>query len=53
MYRLLYSTVAVALWSMTPNVTVAPKLTLQVDGVFEGGVNVSTNNPGWSPDGRE
>ncbi|THU84979.1 glycoside hydrolase family 35 protein [Dendrothele bispora CBS 962.96] len=47
------NTVAVALWSMTPNVTVAPKLTLQVDGMFQGGVNVTTNNPSWSPDGRE
>ncbi|KAF5334106.1 hypothetical protein D9758_016081 [Tetrapyrgos nigripes] len=47
------NTVAVALWSMTPNVTVAPKLTLQADGVFEGGVKVTTTNPGWSPDGRE
>ncbi|KAJ7141923.1 glycoside hydrolase family 35 protein [Mycena crocata] len=40
------NTVAVALWSMTPNVTIRPQLHLVVDGTFAGGVNVTTNNPG-------
>ncbi|KAJ3785437.1 glycoside hydrolase family 35 protein [Lentinula aff. detonsa] len=47
------NTVAVALWAMEPNVTVAPQLELTLDGVFSGGVGkVSTNNPPWSPEGR-
>ncbi|KAF8994482.1 glycoside hydrolase family 35 protein [Cyathus striatus] len=32
------NTVAVALWAMTPNVTVAPDLQVEIDAVFEGGV---------------
>ncbi|KAJ4470950.1 glycoside hydrolase family 35 protein [Lentinula aciculospora] len=48
------NTIAVALWAMELDVTVAPQLTLTLDGVFTGGVaNVSTNNPLWSPEGRE
>lgn len=48
------NTVSVALWAMLPNVTVAPKLGLQVNGIYDGGVgNVAVNNPGWSSeDGR-
>jgi len=48
------NTIAVALWAMTPNVTVAPDLRLVLDSVFEGGVgNVVTNNPVWSSNGRD
>jgi len=47
------NTVAVALWAMTPNVTVAPNLQLFLDAVYDGGVgNVITNNPKWSTVGR-
>ncbi|KIK71458.1 glycoside hydrolase family 35 protein [Collybiopsis luxurians FD-317 M1] len=47
------NTVAVALWAMEPNVTVAPQLALTVDGIFTGGVgNITVNNPVWSPVGR-
>ncbi|KAF5386540.1 hypothetical protein D9757_005888 [Collybiopsis confluens] len=46
------NTVAIALWAMTPNVTIAPQLQLMVDGVFKGGLNVTVNNPAWSPEGR-
>ena len=43
------STVAVALWAMEPNTTISPNLTLEVDGVFEGGVGgILTNNPTWT-----
>ncbi|KAJ3880440.1 glycoside hydrolase family 35 protein [Lentinula edodes] len=42
------NTVAVALWSMTPNATVALQLQLVIDGIFKGGVNVAVNNPSWS-----
>jgi len=46
--------VAVALWVMTPNVTIAPDLELTLDSVYEGGVgNVQVNNPVWSPTGRQ
>ncbi|KAF8968901.1 glycoside hydrolase family 35 protein [Flammula alnicola] len=49
-----YSTVAVALWAMTPNVTISPDLQLTLDGIYDGGVgNVKTDNPGWSSLGRE
>ncbi|ESK91113.1 glycoside hydrolase family 35 protein [Moniliophthora roreri MCA 2997] len=48
------NTVAVALWAKLPNVTVAPQLSLTLDGVFEGGVGViKVNNPVWSSNGRE
>ncbi|KAF9561800.1 glycoside hydrolase family 35 protein [Agrocybe pediades] len=47
------NTVAVALWSMTPNATVSPNLQLVLDAVYDGGVgNVETNNPKWSAVGR-
>ncbi|KAK7044841.1 glycoside hydrolase family 35 protein [Favolaschia claudopus] len=47
------NTVAVALWSLTDAVK-SPKLSLVVDKVLDGGVSgVTTNNPQWSPDGRE
>ncbi|KAJ3755135.1 glycoside hydrolase family 35 protein [Lentinula raphanica] len=39
------NTVAIALWSMTPNATIAPQLKLVVDGIFRGGVNVTVKNP--------
>ncbi|KAJ3571523.1 hypothetical protein NP233_g3704 [Leucocoprinus birnbaumii] len=48
------NTVAVALWALTPNVTVAPNLQLTLDNVYEGGVgNVQVDNPAWSPTGRQ
>lgn len=48
------NTVAVALWSMLPNETIAPKLQLRLDSVLEGGIGaVAKTNPGWSPNGRE
>jgi len=47
------STVAVALWAMTPNVTITPNLQLVLDAVYDGGVgNVVTTNPKWSAQGR-
>ncbi|PPQ66179.1 hypothetical protein CVT24_000156 [Panaeolus cyanescens] len=47
------NTVAVALWSMTPDVPVAPNLQLTLDALYDGGVtNVKTDNPRWSPSGR-
>jgi len=43
------NTVAVALWAMEPNTTISPNLTLEIDGVFEGGVGgILTNNPPWT-----
>ncbi|KAF8192161.1 glycoside hydrolase family 35 protein [Pholiota molesta] len=48
------NTVAVALWALAPNVTVAPDLQLVLDGVYDGGVgSVKTDNPQWSAQGRE
>ncbi|KAF9073660.1 glycoside hydrolase family 35 protein [Rhodocollybia butyracea] len=48
------NTIAVALWAMEPNVTISPQLSLTLDGVFTGGVgNIATNNPVFSPVGRE
>ncbi|PPQ64157.1 hypothetical protein CVT24_008792 [Panaeolus cyanescens] len=47
------NTVAVALWSMTPNVPITPNLQLTLDGVYDGGVgNVKVDNPRWSATGR-
>ncbi|KAH9480337.1 putative beta-galactosidase C [Psilocybe cubensis] len=46
------NTVAVALWAMEPNTGISPNLQLTLDGVYDGGVNVVTNNPKWSPQGR-
>ncbi|PFH51224.1 glycoside hydrolase family 35 protein [Amanita thiersii Skay4041] len=47
------NTVAVALWVMTPGVTISPNLQLTLDAVYEGGVgNVVANNPPWSSSGR-
>jgi hypothetical protein len=47
------STIAVALWSLTPNVTVSPTLKLKLDATYDGGVGkVVVNNPVWSADGR-
>ncbi|KAJ3987841.1 glycoside hydrolase family 35 protein [Lentinula detonsa] len=39
------NTIAIALWSMTPDITVAPQLRIAIDGIFKGGVNVTVNNP--------
>jgi hypothetical protein len=51
--HVIFSTVAVALWAMLPNVTTQPDLQLTLDAVYEGGVgNVQVNNPQWSPQGR-
>ncbi|KAF9522175.1 glycoside hydrolase family 35 protein [Crepidotus variabilis] len=48
------NTVAVALWAMTPNVTIAPRLRLKIDGIYESGIGkISAINPGWSANGRE
>ncbi|PPQ64156.1 hypothetical protein CVT24_008791 [Panaeolus cyanescens] len=48
------NTVAVALWSMTPNVPITPDLELTLDAVYDGGVDdVKTDNPRWSAAGRE
>jgi hypothetical protein len=48
-----YSTVAVALWAMEPNVDIRPTLQLTVDGILEGGVGgITVNNPEWSSQGR-
>jgi hypothetical protein len=47
------NTVAVALWAMTPEVTISPNLQLTLDSVYDGGVgNVVTDNPGWTSVGR-
>lgn len=52
--NVVFSTVAVALWAMTPNVPITPNLQLTLDAVYEGGVgNVQVDNPVWSPEGRE
>jgi hypothetical protein len=49
-----YSTVAVALWAMTPNTLIAPNLQLSIDNVYDGGVGaVVTDNPKWSSTGRD
>lgn len=48
------STVAVALWAMTPGAAVTPKLQLVLDSVYDGGVGgIVTDNPQWSSEGRE
>ncbi|KAF9259410.1 glycoside hydrolase family 35 protein [Marasmius fiardii PR-910] len=48
------NTLAVALWAMTPNVTISPRVRLRVDGVFQGGIGtIEKSNPGWSAKGRE
>lgn len=48
------STVAVALWALTPNATVAPDLQLTLDKIVDGGIlNVVPNNSKWSPLGRQ
>jgi hypothetical protein len=47
------NTVAVVLWAME-NVEVSPRLRLEIDGVYDGGVgHISTNNPKWTAEGRE
>lgn len=52
--HVMFSTVAVALWAMLPNVTNQPDLQLTLDAVYEGGVgNVQVDNPEWSSRGRE
>jgi len=44
------NTVAVALWAMESNVTVAPTLDITVDGILEGGVGgIISDNPKWAP----
>ncbi|KAF9524253.1 glycoside hydrolase family 35 protein [Crepidotus variabilis] len=48
------NTVAVALWAMIPNVTIAPDLQLTLDSVYDTGIReVLINNPAWSSEGRE
>ena len=48
------STVAIALWVMTTDMTVLPKLQLVLDAVYEGGIgSVVTNNPKWSAAERD
>ncbi|RDB14620.1 putative beta-galactosidase A [Hypsizygus marmoreus] len=47
------NTVAVALWSMVPGVSVTPDLQLSIDNIYDGGVGgIVTNNPSWSSTGR-
>jgi hypothetical protein len=47
------NTVAVALWAME-DIKLSPSLHLEIDGVYDGGVGViATNNPRWTPEGRE
>ncbi|KAJ7596268.1 glycoside hydrolase family 35 protein [Mycena floridula] len=46
------NTVAIALWVMEPQV-VSPDLSLVIDGVFSGGVDVVVDNPKWTAAGRE
>ena len=49
-----HSTVAVALWVMTPGVPVSSDLQLTMDNVYEGGIDgVITDNPGWLRKGRD
>ena len=49
-----FSTVAVALWAMEPDVTISPILQLTLDAVYDGGVgNVMTDNPKWLQVGRD
>ncbi|KAI5120764.1 hypothetical protein M0805_004727 [Coniferiporia weirii] len=43
------NTVAVALWNMLPDASITPSLSLEIDGILEGGVGgVVTNNPTFS-----
>ncbi|KAI0278189.1 glycoside hydrolase family 35 protein [Russula aff. rugulosa BPL654] len=47
------NTVAVALWAMEA-IPLTPTLELTLDTVLEGGVGpIISNNPAWSPEGRE
>ncbi|KIY43874.1 glycoside hydrolase family 35 protein [Fistulina hepatica ATCC 64428] len=47
------NTVAIALWTMESNSSVAPDLALEIEGQYEGGVGgIVYNNPGWTSDGR-
>jgi hypothetical protein len=47
------STIAIALWAMTPNTRITPDLQLSIDNVYDGGVGgVVTDNPQWSSTGR-
>jgi hypothetical protein len=49
-----FSTVAVALWAMEPDVTVSPIMQLTLDAVYDGGIgNVMTDNPKWLQVGRD
>lgn len=44
------NTVAIALWALEENTTVAPHLSLVFDDYIEGGVGpISINNPQWTP----
>jgi len=44
------NTVAISLWGLEANNTVAPKLTLVADTLVEGGVGpIALNNPQWTP----
>jgi hypothetical protein len=46
------NTVVVAVWAMEER-TVSPRLRLEIDGVYDGGVKVTSSNPVWSGEGRE
>jgi hypothetical protein len=36
------------------DVQLTPSLHLEIDGIFDGGVSeIVTNNPRWSPEGRD
>jgi len=47
------NTVAIALWAMEA-APITPTLALTVDAILQGGVGpIISNNPPWSPRGRE
>ncbi len=50
----MFSTVAVALWAMEGGEGIKPDFQLTMDNVWQGGLlNIQTENPRWSADGRE
>jgi hypothetical protein len=47
------NTIVVAIWAME-NTAISPKLSLRVDNIYDSAIGlVKTNNPVWSPKGRE
>jgi hypothetical protein len=42
------NTVAVVLWSMEAKLNILPKLSVRIEGIYEGGVGtISIENPKW------